>query len=440
MNKKERLELAKWMAGQAKKAGASEAAVDVNNSREIEIECRDKKIDKLQESTQNGLTLRIYADGRYSSNSTNDLRKESLGKFATDSVAMTKYLGADLFRTLPDPKYYEGLSHADLGICDDGYDGIPSDKRVKMARDIEDLSLGLSDKLISCTAYFSDGEYESVKVHSNGFEGSRHSTSFSAGVEVGVDDGQGGRPNGWDWRTVRYHKDLPQPEVYAKTAVDRALAKIGQTKIASGSYDVIVHNRARTSLLGALREPLQGRNLQQKNSCLEGKLGEKLFSDKLTINDDPFIKGALGSRHYDDDGLPCRKRTVIDKGVLKEYMIDWYYSRKMGVEPTGSGSTNITFGLGERSWDEMVKSMEKGILITSFIGGNSNSTSGDFSFGLAGAYVEGGKLVQPINEMNISGNILTFWNNLVEVGNDPYAYSSVMRPSMYFKDVSISGL
>ncbi|MEW6412308.1 MAG: TldD/PmbA family protein [Candidatus Zixiibacteriota bacterium] len=440
MNNKEKLELAKWAVTQAKGFGADEAAVDVANSREIEIECRDQKIDKLQEATQNSMTVRIYTKGRYSGNTTNDLRKDSLSKFIEEAVAMTKYLGEDPYRSLPDSKYYAGLKDADLGICDNSYDEVSADQRVKIARDIETDTRERTDKIVSLTSYYGDGTYESVKVHSNGFEGTRRSTSFSAGVEVGITDGKGGRPSWWDWRTVRFFKDLPPISTYGEFAVERALDRIGQTKIESGAYDMIIENRARASLLGALEGPLSGRNLQQKNSCLDGKLGQKVFSDKLTVVDDPFMKGGLASRLYDDDGLPSRKRTIIEKGVLKEYLIDWYYSRKLGVEPTGGDTTNVTFELGTRSLDEMVKDMKKGILVTGFIGGNSNDTTGDFSFGIIGTYVEDGKLIKPVNEMNVSGNILQFWSSLVEVGNDPYTYSSLQRPTMYFKDVQFSGV
>ncbi|UCG62535.1 MAG: TldD/PmbA family protein [Candidatus Zixiibacteriota bacterium] len=440
MNNKERLELAHWTVAQAKKAGASEAAVWVGNSREIEIEYREKRIDKLQESTENGLGLSVYLNGRYSNNNTNDLRKETLGRFIEEAVAMTKYLGEDPYRSLPDPKYYEGRKDIDLDICDAKYDSVTSDQRVKLARDAEDHALSLSDKIVSCSASYSDGIYESVKVHSNGFEGSQRSTAYSLGVDVAVTDDKGARPRAWDWKTVRHFNELPAPPTYGDQAVEKALASIGQTKIESGSYDIIVENRARASLLGALEEPMNGSNLQQKNSCLEGKLGEQVFSELLTVREDPFIKGALGSGLYDPDGFPRRKRTIVEKGVLKEYLIDWYYSRKLGVEPTGAYLSNVIFELGNRSLDEMIKSMDKGILITGFIGGNSNATTGDFSFGIVGKYVEGGKVIKPINEMNISGNILEFWKQLVEIGNDPYQYSSLMRPSMSFKGASLTGV
>jgi len=441
MNQKERLELAKWVAARTKKAGADEAKVEITYSRGVEVECRDRKIDKLEESTQNGLTLRVFLDNRYSTNSTNDLRKESMEKFIDEAVAMTKYLGEGPFRTLPDPKYYEGLdSSIDLNICDKGYDSVTSDQRVKIAREIEDDTLSRSDKIVSCSSSFGDGVFESVQVHSNGFEGARRSSIFQAGVSIGVDDGQGGRPSGYEYRTYRFIKDMPAADVFGKLAVERALARIGQTKIESGSYDVIIENLARASVLGALQEPLSGRNLQQKNSCFDGKLGEQVFSELLTVSEDPHIPGALGSQLFDSDGMPCKKRTIVDKGVLKEFLIDWYYSRKLGVEPTGGDLSNVVFSTGKRSLDDMIKSMERGVFITGFIGGNSNPTTGDFSFGIVGHLVEGGKLTKPINEMNISGNILEFWKHLVELGNDPHPYSSLMRPSMYFKEVNLTGV
>jgi PmbA protein len=441
MNKKERLELAHWAVKQARKNGADNAAVDVGNSRDIEIEFRDSKLDRLKESTQNYMSLAIYASNRYSSHSTNDIRKESLGKFIEDAVAMTKYLTEDPYRTLPDPKYYKGQKDIDLKFYDPAYENVSSEQRVKIAREIEAVAVSQSNKIISCTSGYSDSFYETVKVLSNGFEGERKGTSFSAGAEVTVDDEKtGGRPADWEWVTVRKFKDLLSPEELGKPAVKRALNKIGQAKMESGLYDMIIENRSASRLLGYMYSPLRGRSLQQKRSFLEGKLGEKIGSDKFTIIDDPFIVGGLGSRTYDGEGLATKRRVIFDKGVLKSYYIDWYYGQKLGVEPTGGSTTNIVTDYGDKSLDDMIKQMKKGILITSFIGGNSNSATGDFSIGVVGQYVEDGKIVKPVNEMNISGNLLEIWKQLTEVGNDPRIYSSWRMPSLYFEDIPFSGI
>lgn len=440
MNKTESYELAGWIVTQAKKAGANEAAVNISHSRNIEIGCRKLKVETLKESTQNSLSLSVYAGNRYSSHSTNDLSRTALGTFVSEAVAMTTYLSEDPFRTLPDPKYYQGRESRDLHIFDPTYEGLSSDARVALAREVEDTALAESDKIISTTASFSDSFYETVKVHSNGFEGDRIGTSFSIGAEVTVRGSGDKRPEDWDWRTVRFRNNLPDAATVGKLAVQRALRKIGQTKLESGRYDMIVENRAGSRLLGALIGPMNASALQQKRSFLEGKLGQKIGSDKLTIIDDPFIDYGMGSRLYDGEGMATRKRVMIDKGVLQTYYVGTYYGKKLGMEPTTGSTTNLVFEYGDQSLDEMVKSMQRGILVTNFIGGNSNSTTGDFSFGIMGILVENGELTKPVNEMNISGNSTELWNQLVAMGNDAYTYSAWRRPSLYFKDVQFSGI
>ena len=440
MNRIKRLDLANWTVDHAKKSGADEVAVNVSNRREIEVEYRDKKLEKLKESTQSSLGLSIYVDNRYSGHSTNDLSKDSLKKFIQEAVAMTKYLTKDPFRSLPDPKYYQGQKDMDLHILDDNYDKVDSKKRVSFAGEIEAAAMAQSDKIISTTAGYSDTYSESVKVHSNGFEGEHQSTVFSAGAEVTVKDEQGARPEDWFYATVRFHKDLPEAEFLGKEAAKRALRKIGQDKMESGVYDMIIENRAGGRLLYAMYGPMQARSLQQKSSFLEGMLGKKIASEKLTITDDPFVSTGMGSRLYDGEGIVAKSRVMIDKGILKSYYVDNYYGKKLGMEPTTGGPSNIVFDYGTKSMDDMVKEVQKGILVTGFIGGNSNSTTGDFSFGIVGLYVENGKIVKPVNEMNISGNLKEFWNRLAEVGNDPYQYSSWRMPSIYFKDVQFSGI
>jgi PmbA protein len=169
-------------------------------------------------------------------------------------------------------------------------------------------------------------------------------------------------------------------------------------------------------------------------------LDKKIASEKLTVIDDPFIEKGMGSRLFDGEGLATKKRFIIEKGILKTYFVDNYYGRKLGWEPTVGGPSNVVLEYGQKSFEELLKGIKKGILINGFIGGNSNSTTGDFSFGLVGKYIENGEIVKPINEMNISGNAKEIWNQLVELGNDPYPYSSWRVPSMLFDEIQFSGI
>jgi len=439
MHKKKRLELAQWAMERAIKSGANEAAVSINSSRSIEIEFRDKRLDKVKESTQNSLNVQIYIQKRYSAQSTNDLRRDSLDKFITDAVAATKYLSPDEYRSLPDPKYYPAKEEADLKILDNSYERITSAERVKIAAEIEAAAAAQSNKIISTTAGYSDEHSEKVRMHSNGFRGEEEGTGFSAGVMVTVSGDNGSRPEDWSWSQARFHKDLPGAVKLGEDAAQRALRKIGQRKTESGKYDMIVENRTGSTLISMLQQPMTTRTLQQKNSYLEGMIGEKIASEKLTMIDDPTLEKGLASQIFDNEGLAGKRRVMIEKGVLQHFYVDNYYGRKLGMEPTGGSASNVVFECGRKSVSELTKGIKKGILVNGFIGGNSNPTTGDFSYGIVGLLIENGEIVKAVNEMNISGNGKEFWNQLVAMGNDPYPYSSCMTPSMVFEGVQFSG-
>lgn len=436
MNK---LELAKWAAETAKKYGASQTKVEVYNSRDVEIEVRDSKIEKLKETTQNSLSLNIYLDNKYSGHSTNDLRKETLEPFIKEAVAATKYLSADEFRSLPDPKYYPKEKGEDLGVLDKNHETLTSDKRIELAEKVEKIAKSESDKIISATGNIYDSSYSSAMVLSNGFEGEREATYYSIGSSVTAKDNDA-RPEDWCYKGTRFIDKLPTPDEIGKEAAMRALRKIGQKKIESGKFDMLVENRTAGRLIGMMIGPMSARSLQQKSSYLEGMLGKQIASDKLTLIDNPFIKGGFGSRFYDGDGIATQKRVMIEKGVLKNYYIDNYYGKKLGMEPTTGGTTNLEFEYGDKSLEALIKSIDKGILVTGFNGGNSNGTTGDFSFGISGMLIEKGILVKPVYEMNITGNAKDFWKKLVEVGNDVNIYSSWRSGSLLFEDIYFAGL
>jgi PmbA protein len=440
MNTKERMDLAQWAVKQAVQHGASEAAVDVVNSRDVEIEIRAKQVDQLNDATRNYLSLTVYANKRYSSHSTSDLRKASLDRFISEAVGMTAYLSQDEYRYLPEPKYYEGQKDFDLKTFDPGYDGLTSDEREKTARVIEEAARSRSDKVITCKAGFGDSLLDAVKVHSNGFEGSSRGTVFSAGAQATVRGESDSRPSDWDWRVVRFKDQLTSPEALGFGAVDRALARLGQTKLQSGQYDAIVENRTAARLMRALYRPLRASAVQQKRSFLDGKLGEQIASTKLTLMDDPFVQSGFGSRLYDGEGLATKKRVMIDGGILKQFYVDCYYGRKLGWEPTIGSPSNVVLKYGDKSLEELIAQTKRGILIDSFIGGNSSDITGEFSFGVMGHYIENGQRVQPVNEMNIAGTLFDLFSKLDEVGNDPWVYSSWRLPSLVFKEAESSGV
>ena len=165
----------------------------------------------------------------------------------------------------------------------------------------------------------------------NGFEGESSNTNFGAYTDVTLQGAEGVRLNDYEYGGGAFRRDVPSPEMLGRKAVERAKAQMGQMKMASGVYDMIVDNRSASRLIGSTMGVLTGQAIYRKNSFLMDKLGQKIGSEKLTIIDDPFIESGAGSRLFDGDGMPTQRRVIVDKGVLQTYMIDWFYSRKLKI-------------------------------------------------------------------------------------------------------------
>ncbi len=439
MTKEEKYSIAKWAMEHAVQNGAQQARVIIYNNNSSQIEVRDEKIDKLQESNQGGMRINLYVDNKYSSISTNRItNKEELGKFIEEAIISTRFLAEDEFRTLPDPeRYYQG-GGPNLKTIDPNFVSVDPQQKVNDAFALEKEVLGSDDRIISVSTSYRDGMSGSVIVASNGFEGDTENTYYSLSASVSVTDGVA-RPEGSWYESSIFSDQLIRSEI-GKKALKKAVDRLGQAKIASGKMPMIVENKMAGQPLRPLISALNGGSIQQKQSFLIGMKGEKIGSDLMTIVDDPFIVSGRGSRLFDNEGMATEKRSVVENGILKTFYIDTYYGRKLEMEATSGSTTNLVFKPGEKSLEGLVADIDRGILVTGFNGGNSNGATGDFSFGIEGFLVERGKLVQPVAEMNITGNFKELWNNLVAVGSDVDLSRSWRLPSLVFDKVDFSGI
>lgn len=440
MTKEEKYSIAKWAMEHAVQNGAQHARVSINNNNSSSIEVRDEKIDKLQEANQNSMRISLYVDNKYSSISTNRLNnKEELAKFIEEAIAGTRYLAEDPARTLPDSSRYYMGGGADLKTLDGDFASVDPQQKVKDAFDLEKEVLGSDERIVSVTTSYRDGLYGNVMVASNGFEGDTQNSYYSLYATVSVQDGDA-RPRGFWGESAIFNRELER-EGIGKTALKKALDKLGQKKIASGKMPMIVENRqVAGQIVRPLISALNGSAIQQKNSFLIDMIGKQIGSGLLTIEDDPFIISGRGSRHFDGEGVAMKKRTIVDGGVLRSYYIDTYYGNKLEMEPNSGETTNLVFKPGEKDLDGLLAEISRGILVTGFNGGNSNGSTGDFSYGIEGFLVEKGELIQPVAEMNITGNFKEIWNNLVAVGSDVWTQSSWMMPTLVFDKIDFSGI
>jgi PmbA protein len=435
------LEIARQAAGLALGHGADEAATGAYRSRQVEVAWRDGRLERIAEATSRGLGLELYVGGRYAAVSTSDLRPEALDAFIGEAVALARALAPDPHRRLPEPELYAGRSENDLQLEDPSQARLDAMTRRRLAEALEAAARQApgADRIQSVSTGVSDGVSEAAYFASNGFEGVKRGTDFWLTAEVAVRDPDGRRPEASAASGSRFFDALEPAAVVGRRAAERALSRLGASRGESAVLPMVVEARVAGKLVGQLLGPLHGAPLQQQRSFLEGRMGQAIGSPRLDLRDDPLIPRGFGSRHFDGEGLAARPRQVVERGVLRSWFLDTYYARKLGLPPTSGRPSNILWTGGARPRAALLAEVGEGVLVSGFLGGNSNGTTGDFSLGVRGFRIRRGQVAEPVGEMNVSGNHRDLWHRLAAVGDDPYPYSSLRTPTLVFEGVQFSG-
>ena len=435
----ENKKLTLWAMDFALKNGCQAARVTLYNSASNSFEIRDMKMDRLQQATENSLVIHLFVDGRFGSFSTNRLDKNELEKLIRNGIESTRFLAEDKARTLPDASLYYKGGQPDLKLFDKKIDTIQTDDKIALAKSVCNEMMGKDSRVISANSSYSDEMDSTYMIASNGFEGESSGSSFSISASISIKGDGDARPESYWYDSSLYYDTLIK-EGIGKKALERVLRKLGQKKTNSGKSMMVVDNMNSSRLLSPVIDALYGSSIQQKNSFLLDKQDQKVFGEKMTLMDEPHLVETPGARYFDNEGVATKLMPVIEKGILKNYYINTYIANKMEIKQTISSPSVLTMDMSDNNMDALVASVDKGILVTGFNGGNCNSSTGDFSYGIEGFLIENGKQTQPVSEMNVTGNMITLWNNLIKVGNDPRSFSSWRIPSLLFDEVDFSGL
>lgn len=436
------LGLGRDVVRQAREMGADEVSVAVSRATESSLVRRAGKLEQATQSTSLGVSLSLLVEDRYSVHSTSDLRPDALRTFLERAIAATRVLEPEPERRLPPAELCgRAISEEELDSRDPEWERLTADQRREHAEKLEAAVDALPDrgKVLSATVYVGDSAGETARVASNGFEDVHRGTGFGHGAEMTLLEPNGRRPEGYAFYSTNHRSDLPSLTQVANECWRRAAARLGSRPAPSGRYPMLLENHAVPRILGVLGGPLSGSELHQGRSFLAGKKDTKIASEKLSILDDPLIPRGLASRPYDGEGLRAKRMPVIEDGVLRNYYINTYYGRKLGMPPTSGGRSNWVIPAGTRAPDAILRDLPRCIVVTGFLGGNSNGLTGDFSFGVQGLLVEHGEVVQHLSEMNVSGNIGDVLGRYAEPADDVWVYGAVRSPSLLFEDVQFSG-
>ncbi len=473
------IEVADICLQKALSLGADKVRITLNKSLMELFGTLNGELDKVNHCLDRSISICLFVDGKFGSFSTNRLVESELDDFLKKAIATVRMLAEDPCRDLPDPSRTakNAVTGKELGLYDENYPALTSDERLKMAIDASIFKKHHGDGLISEEGEYSDSIFDSLVIDSNGLRCRHTETSFEYGVEVTVQDADGDRYSSYWWDATPTLKDL-NIQNCGETAFRRAMSQIGPVKIESGKYNMVIDSEVASRLVTPVLNALGGYSLQQKNSFMLDSLGKKMFPEWLSIWDKPVSVGETGSRLFDSEGVATAETPIIEKGVVKEYFVNTYMSRKMGIEPTVEDATRpvllacvapsiagrVTSTSSVTGPDsmtghvsvaelftsvaepveatcgktELMRMMGNGILVTGFNGGNSNSATGDFSFGVEGFLFKDGMIIHPVREMLITGNLLTLWNNLLAAGNDARFCKSKLIPTLAFGNVDFS--
>ncbi len=438
------LEFAQAAVDSALRAGASQAEATVSISDRFSTEARDRAVTKLEQSTGRSLHVRVFVDGRKATLASSDFDRKNLDRAIFDTVAQARHVAADPFAVLPELSE-KPIEESDLDLySQDVADRDAQDKieeALQLERGIREADTRITN---SNGSHVGDTISTTVLVNSNGFSGAYRSTRVHRSTSPVALDGEAKRTGAYG-TAARRLSDMEEALSVAGKAVRRTVGLFGARKPQTMRVPVIFERDVAASVLSDLFAALSASNVAVGNSWLTERIGQRIGSDLVTIFDDGSLPGLLGTTPFDGEGVPTRRTQVFDRGVLRTFLYDTYYARKLGAKSTanstggGVGPNNFYLEAGERSLDDLIKDTKRGVLVLDTIGFATEHASGTYSRGARGYYIENGEIAYPIEEFTVAGTFPDMLAGIDAVANDLRFDAGVVSPSFRVAEMTISG-
>jgi PmbA protein len=447
-------EIARAAVREALEAGASDAECTISEGSEFSAGVRMGELETLKQASSRAAGLRVLIGWNMGASYTSDLTPAGIRQMVRSAIDLAGFTTEDRFAGLPDASE-TGSFAGDLQLFSPDVAGLPTDLKIETAKRAEAAALGYDPRITNSDG----GSFDSnvgghVFANSRGFTGAYRSTSCCLTVvpvatAKGVDGDDEMERDYW-FSIARDFAGLEDPELVGRTAARRALRRLGAVKIQTRKVPVIFEPRTARSLLGHLFEAVEGRAIYRGASFLAGKLGEKIADERIAVIDDGAMPRLFGSQPFDDEGVPTRRTPVIERGVLKSYLLNSYSARKLGLKTTGNASRGITgnagighgnlyFEPGGKSPEEILLGVKDGFYVTELMGGGVNTVTGDYSRGAVGIWIRGGELAFPVSEVTIASTLQEMLNGIADIGNDPDIRGSVWSPTIAIGEMTVGG-
>ena len=443
-------EIASDVVARAMGAGATSAEAIAREGAEFAVTVRMGDVETLKESGSRSLGVRAFIGQRAGSTYTSDFTQEGIERMVTGALELARVTSEDPCAGIPERDQL-GSIPGDLKLYyDDVYSLAPED-RIEYASRAEKAAFDFDPRIRNSEGgSFEAADGRHVLVNSHGFAGD-YRRSYCSVVAIPIAQTEDGSMQRDYWySSARSLSKLESPEQVGRIAAQRALRRLGARKISSTRVPLVFDPQMARSLLNDIFVAVSGDSIYRGASFLQGKLGEKIAGENVTVIDDCTIPGGFGSSPFDDEGVPSRRTVVIEKGVLKSYLLNTYTARKLGLKTTGNAARGITgnpaigngnFYLekGARTPEQIVAGVKQGLYVTEMLGYGVNLVTGDFSQGASGLWIENGELTYPVEEITVAGNLKDMLNNISEIGNDLEFRSSMTAPTLRIEGMTIAG-
>ncbi len=423
---------------QATKAGAKEAAASVSQGSGYSVTGRLQNVETLEHHRDQSLSVTVYIDQQKGSASTSDLRADAIAETAQKACSLARYAAKDDCAGLADPaRLAKDWPELDLWHPWD----LSVQGAIELAIECEAAATRVDSRITNSEgATVSVSEGVRVLANTNGFIGSYPDSSHSISCSV-IAEQDGQMQRDFEYTVARDPAHLTAAAEVGAIAGRRTVERLGSRKLDTCSTPVIFPARLARGLFGHLVSAVSGGALYRKSSFLLDSLGTQVLPEFVSLVEQPHLPGALGSAPFDGEGVATYEHPLVANGVLESYVLASYSARKLGMETTGNagGVHNLIVSHSDKTFEQLLKDMGRGLLVTELMGQGVNPVTGDYSRGAAGFWVENGNIEYPVHEVTIAGNLKDMFANLVSVSNDVDLRGGIRTGSVLLDTMTVAG-
>ena len=484
-------QLAADVLARALKAGATDAEAVVYEGDEFSVKVRLGHVETLKESGSRAVGLRVFIGQRTASTSSSDFSADSIDRLVSGAVTLARITSEDPFAGLPETSEFGQHDVASQHLYFDDVNRQPPAERIEVARICEAAALAYDPRIQnSGGGDFDAATSHKILMNSRGFTGEYRRSYCGFSAQPIAHDDKGNMQRNYWYSSSRTTLLLEDAVNIGQEAARRTLRRLGARRVKTQQAPVIFSPEVARSIIGNIFDAANGDAIYRHASFLAGMLGRRVAGDNITVIDDgtlvfdrpldpnptlegdnlggtyayeggvqpgitsddvPRIRiGGFGTSPFDGEGLPTRRTVLVENGILKNYVMNTYTARKLGMTSTGNasrslasspgiGAGNFYLSPGNFSPEQIIGGVTGGLYVTETMGFGVNLVTGDYSQGAAGLWIENGELAYPVEEITIAGNLKDMYQNITAIGNDLVFRSAAAAPTIRIDGMTIAG-